>query len=212
MSRFLVCDIATAPIADAAQFHEPVSAPANYKDPEKIAAYVKEKEQEQTDRAGLDMDLCRITGIGWQGIFRASDKPVVRIANDESGDCERDCLREFATLMDDHTIISFNGLKFDWPILMRRALYLGVSFPTISLDRFKSNHIDLYAKLTNSGTLSGHSLRFYAARLGWLDLEKTLTGAEEAQVFQSGKWAELEASIRHDVTATVRLAQWMNIL
>jgi len=212
MSRHLVCDISTAPIADAAQFIEPVSAPSNYKKQEAIDAYVKEKEAEQKDRAGLDMDLCRITGIGWQGVFRPSDEPVVRLAHSEKD--EIDCLREFSVLMGDHsTLISFNGLKFDWPILMRRALYLGIGgFPLISLDRFKSNHIDLYAKLTNSGTLSGHSLRFYAARLGWLDIEKTLTGAEEAQVFQSGKWAELEASIRHDVTATVRLAQWMKII
>ena len=203
-------DIATAPIADAAQFHEPVSAPANYKDPEKIAAYVKEKEAEQTDRAGLDMDLCRITGIGTYLSNVPSLDVMVKLAKNESD--ERAMLSQLAGGLEGVTLISFNGLKFDWPILMRRALYLGVSFPTISLDRFKSNHIDLYAKLTNSGTLSGHSLRFYAARLGWLDLEKTLTGAEEAQVFQSGKWAELEASIRHDVTATVRLAQWMKIL
>jgi len=205
-----VVDIATAPIADAAQFHEPVSAPANYKDPEKIAAYVKEKEAEQTDRAGLDMDLCRITGIGTYLSNVPSLDVMVKLAKNESD--ERAMLSQLAGGLEGVTLISFNGLKFDWPILMRRALYLGVSFPTISLDRFKSNHIDLYAKLTNSGTLSGHSLRFYAARLGWLDLEKTLTGAEEAQVFQSGKWAELEASIRHDVTATVRLAQWMKIL
>lgn len=210
MSRFLVCDISTAPIADAAQFHEPVSAPANYKDPEKIAAYVKEKEAEQADRGALDMDLCRISGIGFQRPRDTQVPAFVWLNKDE--DAERHSLELFADAINGETLISFNGLKFDWPILMRRALYLGVSFPTISLDRFKSNHIDLFAKLTNSGTLSGHSLRFYAARLGWLDLEKTLTGAEEAKVFQTGLWAELEASIRHDVTATVRLAKWMGVL
>jgi len=209
MSRYLVVDIATAPIADAGQFHEPVSAPANYKDPEKIAAYVREKEAEQADRGALDMDLCRISGIGWQRPHEHST-PQIWLCKDEAS--ERFYLQSFADAMDGYTLISYNGLKFDWPVLMRRALYLNVQFPVISLDRFKSNHIDLYAKLTNSGTLSGHSLRFYAARLGWLDLEKTLSGAEEAKVFSSGLWAELEASIRHDVTATVRLAKWAKVL
>lgn len=211
MSRLLVVDIATAPIPDAAQFIEPVSAPSNYKKQEVIDAYVKEKEAEQADRAGLDLDLCRISGIGWQRFFDAKDPPVVEIYQNE--DHERQGLVNMSSrIAEGHTLISYNGLRFDWPILMRRALYLGVSFPTISLDRFKSNHIDLFAKLTNSGQLPGKSLRFYASRLGWLDLEKTLTGAEEAQVFQSGKWKELASSIRHDVTATVRLAKWMGIL
>jgi len=210
MSRYLVVDIATAPIADAGQFHEPVSAPANYKDPEKIAAYVREKEAEQADRGALDMDLCRISGIGWQRVDGRQDSPAVWLFKDEES--ERHGIELFADAMAGETLVSFNGLRFDWPVLMRRALYLDVPFPAISLDRFKSNHIDLYAKLTNSGTLSGHSLRFYAARLGWLDLEKTLSGAEEAKVFSSGLWAELEASIRHDVTATVRLAKWAKVL
>lgn len=208
-NRYIVVDIATAPIADAAQFHEPVSAPGNYKDPEKIAAYVREKEAEQADRGALDMDLCRISGIGFQRAIE-QDNPAVWLFKDEES--ERHGMDMFADAISGETLVSYNGLKFDWPILMRRALYLGVSFPAINLDRFKSNHIDLYAKLTNSGTLSGHSLRFYAARLGWLDLEKTLSGAEEAQIFQHQRWAELESSIRHDVTATMRLAKWMNVL
>lgn len=212
MSRFCVVDIATAPIVDAEQFIEPVSAPANYKKPEAIDAYVKEKTAEQADRAGLDVDLCRITGIGWQHC-NAEIKSHVNIAICKDEESEREQLAGMAvSIQAGSTLVSYNGLKFDWPILMRRALYLGVKFPTISLDRFKSNHIDLFAKLTNNGQLPGKSLRFYAARLGWLDLDKTLSGAEEAQIFQHQRWDDLEKSIRHDVTATVRLAQWLGVL
>jgi hypothetical protein len=49
-------------------------------------------------------------------------------------------------------------------------------------------------------------------RLGWTDLLKPLTGAEEAQVPQTGRWDELRASLAHDVDATVRLARWLGVI
>lgn len=204
--NFLVLDIATAPIPDAAQFiNDAIQAPANYKDQAKIDAYIAEKRQEQADRAGLDLDLCRISGVGMQ----FGDAPEIMLCKTESD--EAAALKQVGKLIQGQTLIGFNSLKFDWPILMRRARYLGVSFPKINLDRYRSEHLDLFNILTNSGALPGHSLKFYAARLGWLDLEKPSDGAMEARVFETGKWDELEQSIRHDVIATARLAQWLGV-
>jgi hypothetical protein len=42
----IVLDIETVGLPDAASYMEPVTAPANYKDPEKIAAYVAERHAE----------------------------------------------------------------------------------------------------------------------------------------------------------------------
>jgi hypothetical protein len=41
---------------------------------------------------------------------------------------------------------------------------------------------------------------------------KPLSGAEEAQVHESGRWADLELSVRHDLTATKRLAEWLGVI
>jgi hypothetical protein len=94
---------------------------------------------------------------------------------------------------------------------MRRGLYHGVSI-TIDVDRYRTRHVDLLELLTQRGVLPSHSLGFYVRRLGWADLVKPLSGAEEARVLQTGRWAELEASLHHDLTATKRLGQWMGVL
>lgn len=210
LRHYTIIDIATAGIEDAAQFLEPVQAPANYKKPEAIAAYVAEKTAEQAERSGLDVDLCRITGIG----VKTPSESWVATATCEQE--EKDVLGAVAALIhkqgENAPLIGFNAQKFDWPVLMRRALYLGVDFPVINLDRYRSPHVDLFAKLTNFGQLPGHSLRFYAARLGWLDIHKPLMGDEEARVFETKKWDELSDSIQHDVTATERLAKWLGVI
>jgi hypothetical protein len=59
-----VFDIETAPLPEAVDYLEPAEPPANYKDPEKIAAYISSKNAENLDRCGLDVDLCRVVAIG----------------------------------------------------------------------------------------------------------------------------------------------------
>ena len=64
------------------QFVEPVSAPGNYKDEAKIAAYVHDKTIEKMSKAALDPALCRIVALGWQR--EEKDMPTVMVAPDES--------------------------------------------------------------------------------------------------------------------------------
>lgn len=209
--RYIVLDLATTAIDGADRFLEPVSAPSNYKDPEKIAAYVAERQAEQRERLALDLDLARISCFGW-----TTDTPgfPLTIKSCKTEDEEEQHLGWLAHLImerDRPALVSFNGLKFDWPILMRRALYLGVKLH-INLDRYRTPHHDLYDHLTHHGLVGGHGLSWYAKRLGWDDLVKPLTGAEEAAAPATGHWAELEASVRHDVEATLRLARWLRVM
>lgn len=212
MAGYLVVDIATAPIAGAAEFLEEPAAPANYKDPEKIAAYVAEKKAEQLQRLALDPDLGRIAAVGlWAP---GDNEPSVLRCEDEN--YERQALQSLARHLDARTsrycsLVGYNSLKFDWPFLMRRARYLGVSLE-INLDRYKTPHVDLAERLTHRGLLQMRSLSFYVKRLGWTDLHKTLSGAEEALAPERGQWAELEESVVHDVTATQRLAEWLGVI
>ncbi len=211
--NYLILDIATAPIDGAEGFLEEPSAPANYKDPEKIAAYIEKAKADALAKSALDPDLGRISAIGVWAVAN-NDAPTVWRCEEEVD--ELISLGALAQLLDQtrasySTLIGFNALKFDWPFLIRRAQYLGVHLP-LELDRYKSTHIDLYDRLTMRGLCGAHSLGFYIKRLGWTDLVKPLSGAEEALAPSQGKWDELEASVIHDLTATKRLAEWMGVL
>lgn len=207
--RPLILDLATAPLPDAARYLEgTVRAPANYKDPAKIADYIAEKEAERLAEAALDVDLARITALGFA--LDGHDAIDVRVCRDERD--EQLLIADVAALVANATIITFGGHNFDLPLVMRRARYLGVRFPVLNLDRWKSPHLDLCELLSDRNPSRRRSLGFYVKRMGWSDLTKILSGPEEAHVPVTGRWDDLEASIRHDVTATYRLAQWMGIV
>lgn len=208
LTRFCITDISTAPIDGCADWLDEPQAPSNWKDPAKIAAYIAEKKADQTERAGLDPDLGRITGIGvWQSGYPSPEIWLCRSETDE-----RNALDIFAEAHKSLALelIGFNSLKFDWPFLMRRAAYLGVKL-SINVDKYRGNNLDLSDILTHHGALTARSLGFYQRRLK-MGLTKPLSGAEESQVPVSGRWPELELSLRHDVEATRRLAVWMGLI
>lgn len=203
-------DIATAPLENAADFLDPdeVRAPANYKDPEKIAAYQAEKIAERMSRCALDLDLARIIGVGWAVEHETQIHTKLAYDMDE----ERGLLSVLANEISDfdppNVLVSYNGLSFDWPMLMRRAKYLGLGFPYINTDRYRSRHVDLLHLLSGGDPTRRRPLGFYARRLN-LGLTKALTGAEEAQVPSTGLWDALKASLEHDVEAIRRLDRWV---
>jgi len=203
---YLVIDIATAPIPDAEQFFDPIKAPANYRDPSKIAEYVAEKEAEQIERAGLDVDLCQVTGVGIMDSTGLVSIKTLRAYT------EAELLEWVDSQLLGRHAVSYNGLKFDWPVLMRRAVYLEVPFQDINLDRYRTKHVDVMAKITHNGALPARSLRFYVNRFGWLDIDKPLSGAEEAKVLETQDWDGLQHSIFHDVTACYRLAHRFRLI
>lgn len=208
---YLILDLATCPIDDAATFidSDDISAPDNYKDPVKIAAYIASKKAERLERAALDIDLARITVVGAQLV---SERAVFLDSCMNELE-ERQRLAKIASWLHDNTaLVTFNGLKFDWPLLMRRALYLDVDFPRINCDRYRTPHIDLWDHLTCRGAVSAHALTWYVKRFGWTDLVKPLSGAEEAMAVRNNQWEALEASVRHDVLAVGRLAAKLHLI
>lgn len=217
MSHHLILDLATAPIDGAEMLidGDTISPPANYRDPEKIAAYIAEKKQERLERAGLDLDLCRITAIGF---LNGNETPVVTVCKTED-----DEMAAIRFLMDElgydgqvysekPNIVTYNGFRFDLPVLLRRCAYLGLPIPPLNLDRYRSPHVDLCDALTHRGVLTAKPLTFYVRRLGWTDLVKPLSGAEEARAAAEGRWDEIAAAVRHDVIATTRLARWLRVI
>lgn len=212
-ANWIITDISTAPIVGAVDYMGPVVANRTLKDPEKIAADIAKKERERGEGI-FDIDLLRITGIGLLTPTSTDDAVMVIECHNEAD--ERDALEDLAGRMRTdlgvrRTLVGFNALAFDWPVLRRRARYLGVKFPEIVCSpAWKASDLDLFAKLKDEG--GAKSLGFYVRRLGWTDLEKPLSGAEEARVHETGEWEKLRASLRHDVTATARLGRWMGLL
>ena len=207
--NYLVLDLATAPIADAGSYMEPVSAPANYKDPEKIAAYIADKTAERLSYVACDLDLARITAVG---MVSCSGEPDVLLCPDDQSEVR--ALELLADRLRKHEpqLITYGGFRFDLPLVQRRARYLNVRFPWIDTSRFNSRHVDLCDVLSDRDPSRRRPLTFYVRRLGWTDLVKPLDGSEEAKVLETGQWAELAASVRHDLEASHRLAQWLNVV
>lgn len=98
---------------------ESVKVPANYKNPDTIAAYIEENAQEAWERTALD---------GWKGhvaCIVANDREYeIRDVNDE-----KFMLQSFFSSLTETTFVGHNIIGFDIPFLTKRALVLGVKLP-----------------------------------------------------------------------------------
>jgi DNA polymerase elongation subunit (family B) len=202
-----IADIETYAIDDADQYIESAEAPSNYKDPEKIAAFIEEARVRALSRCALDPDLCRVVALGW--VPENVTTPVVLQC--ENTQDEKDALEMFWRDVALSPIVTFNGMKFDLPVLVRRSQYLNVRHPAVNMDRYRSPHIDLFQRLTFNGAITGHSLQFYMARFG-IPYEDISSGKDIAALVKAGDWAGVKAHCAADVIGTKKLAQRLGLI
>ena len=98
---------------------ESVKVPANYKNPDTIAAYIEENAQEVWERTALD---------GWNGhvaciVANGTEYKVDNIS------IEKSILNYFFRDLKESTLVGHNIIGFDIPFLTKRALVLGVKLP-----------------------------------------------------------------------------------
>jgi len=208
----IILDIETAPIAGVAAYIEPADAPSNYKDPAKIEEYVRAREREQIERAALDVDLCRVIAIGV--MLPASLTPLVRLAHSEED--EAGMLRNFFALTEDASFVGFNILDFDLPVLLRRALYLGIDAPAISVGKYRHPRVlDLMQMLSYDGKLRYRSLAFYCRRFGIAAKDDAFDGAHVPALFAAGQFEDVIEHVRCDVLQVAglaaRLGHWPSV-
>ena len=206
----VIFDLETVAIDGAGQYLEPASAPANYKDAEKIAAYIADANQKALDKAALDLDLCRIVALG----FAFSDSPekisVWTAGNEEH---ERELLGAFWGSVGNRPLLGFNCLSFDVPVLMRRSLYLGVDAPPLQLGKYKHpSVIDLMQHLSFDGLVNYRSLSFYCKRFGLDVPDDGYTGADIARLVAEANFAAVDSHCRADVSKTLALARRIGLL
>lgn len=201
------------PIQPDSRLKDPVKVAANQADVAlrnaerevELAAAIAEKESERA----LDPDCNRIVALGFHVVGGAD--PTCYLMRDEFE--EREQLKLFWDIyrQGGATLVTFNGFKFDLPVLMRRSMYLDVPYPDLSLDRYRSPHIDLWQRLSYNGAISAHGLKFYAKRLGFTTLDK-VDGGQIAQLVAEERWPEVEAHCLSDVGLTHALAARLGLL
>lgn len=134
-------------------FLDNIQAPKSYKDPEKIDAYIREKQEDAAKQMAIDPDFCEIICIG----IKEAGKEGKLLS-----------LQEYANWLNEtyvaenggaqvkniyRKMITFNGKQFDIPIILRAAIKQGVALPFKELldqcDKYKAkNHIDLMQELS----------------------------------------------------------------
>lgn len=212
--KYIVLDIETLPHPDASQWLGPVLPAANLKDPGKIAASIEERTAERDEKLGLDPDCNQICAIGWHQVGTDDVRVVLAKNEAEEAGALRDLAAAYASPMgqQETRLVTFYGRQFDLPVVMRRAMYLGIDFPKLNLDRWKSPHIDVWDALTYGGALrTAHSLKFYCRRLN-LVTGDPFDGAQVSQLAKEGRWDDIKDHCIADIGATHALANRLGLL
>lgn len=208
----VIFDLETVPLPDAADYIDTseMAAPSNWKDEAKIKANIEEQKTKAVARAALDIDLCRIVALGWMP--EDTNEPTVKLLRTPDPAMEAALLRQFWDELDERATVGKNSLGFDFPVLLRRSMYLGVQAPAINLDKYRTPHIDLQQRLTFNGTVKPtRSLDFYCKRLR-IDVPDTVSGKDIGALVAAEQWDAVIGHCRADVLKTKALAEKMGLL
>ncbi len=205
MQPVLFFDIETAVNPDALVFLPEPTAPANYKDAEKIAQYVTEKKAEQVQQAPLDADLGKVIAIAMQrGLENAAE---VYLTGDPETPDEAALLHcfwsSFAQM--DGRACGYNILGFDLPYLLRRSFDLGIDVPLLPrLAKYQTEPVmDLMGILYNWGNARG--LKWVCRRYGIPNELPDLNGSKVAGMDRD----TLRKYARNDLTLLIELYKRM---
>lgn len=143
MLKHYILDIETTPQANLTEvFSENITAPKNLKDPEKIKQALADKQSEAKKLMSIDTDYADIACIGLKEV---------------DGEAKLITLTEFAEVLGSNSrFITFNGKKFDIPIIIKQGLKNGIKLDYRELrdmtDRYKGHrHTDLMEVIGDYG-------------------------------------------------------------
>ena len=178
-SALLFFDIETTARKDAGDLIQ-VKSPSNYKDPDKIAAYVAEKKAEQLALAALDPDLAVVRAIAWR--HGVESWTTTQLANTIQEEAAAICAFWEAFAATNGRCCGYNVIAFDLPFLMRRSMELKIPLPLIpNLARYRSEPVvDLFCLLYNWNP--GKGLKWVVKRYGLDNPLPELNGAGVAEM------------------------------
>lgn len=203
--KYSVFDIETGPRPEAEiiDLAPEFKAPANYKDPEKIAAAIDEQKQEWMGKAALSAVTGRVLAVGWY-----QDGETTIIGEDDEATTLRETWKRIEDAARDRRgVIGFNSNRFDIPFLTRRSWALGVEVPSgLYGARGYVNQtvfIDLMDEWACGDRQASIKLDTLAKFLGCG--EKNGSGAEFAGLWETDRPKAIEY-LRNDILMTVRVA------
>ena len=208
----IVIDIECVGIDNVSQFYDPPRPDGRLTDPVKIEADIAKKTAEREAEAALFPWTTRVIAIS---TCEGGDMVKAVLINSESSEVV--ALKElWASVWDQRTgdvtpLVTFNGLRYDLPVLLARSRLLGVSAPDLNLDRYRSPHPDLMQLLSFRGAIEFRSLKFFARRFG-LDASDAFSGREIAQLYSAGDWDSIRKHVESDVTLTRQLGERVGLL
>ena len=210
MQNYLVFDTESYAIDGAASYMEPSQAPANYKDPAKIAEYIAQSNAEQLAKAALDVDLARIVAIG----MNDGESTHVCLAKNEHE--EAAILTAFWAKVNAEPrplLVGYNCLNFDLPLLTRRSLYLGVKVPRLQISRYRHDGIaDMMQVLSFDGMLRYRGLQFFKKRFALDVPDDPYSGSGIAALVAAGDWDAVSAHCRLDTLTHAALAKRIGVI
>jgi len=195
-SKYLFFDIETEANKPVLELMPEPQVPANYKDPEKIAAYIAEKKLELADKAALDPDYGRIVAISYQYGWDSSVKNSWLVRD---SDTEVKALKDFWNVFKfaaNGYSCGYNIIGFDLPYLLRRSMDLGVKVPMVPfMAKYRTEPtLDLMGVLYGWG--QAKSLKFVCKRYGIPNELPELEGSQVANMDYKTLVAYCENDVR----------------
>ena len=212
-TRWICFDLECVGREDVETFIPAPEAAKNLKDPEKIAADLAQKAQEQREKLSLDWNLNRIVAMGWQ--TEDESEPAITLAGVEFS--ERAILGAFWREARGRRLIGFRARTFDVPVLIQRSRLLGVPHRSVNLARFGRGDVtDLSDLLTFDDQpctyVMRRTLTNFCRLFGVETPEDPVEGKDIAELVKSGDWEAVRNHVRVDVLKTVGLARRLGVV
>lgn len=144
--------------------------------------------------------------IAWGEVGAGHELQSIRTLG-EDADPERSAVREFWELAErqEACLVTFNGRRFDLPVLELHALRLGLSAPRYFARRTRGDgdyHLDLLDFLTNRGAFGIRGgLNLLTKAIG-LAGKGEINGAQVQGLYEDGRLDEIHRYCRRDVAQT----------
>jgi len=203
MQKTLFFDIETIPNPQAARYLPEITPPSNYKDPDKIAAYIADKEALALEKAALDPDLGQIAAISYSiGLERTTKVLTIERRS------EKDLLSLFWAFFSycNGVTCGYNILAFDLPYLLRRSFALGVRVGEApDLRRYQTYPTTDLMQILFNWSNQNKSLKFVCNRYGIEDEMPEVSGSQ----FEAMDWPTRRAYAKNGTDLNKRLAKLM---
>ncbi len=212
LAREIVFDIETIPQQDPslrALIMQGLKPPANYKDPDKIAAWLEEEADKQMEKAALDGARCHVVAIGWDD-GGERDCYLAPTPGDEA-----DIISEFFTLYrkcGSPMLVGHNVAQFDIRILTQRAMVLGIRLPSGWPVDPKPWDRQIFDTMTTwAGARGTISMRALADAFGIPAKQSGITGADVHGLWRAGHFEAIGNYCMDDVATTRAIYERMRV-